>query len=323
MRVNRIRLCYKTGMTKVAELPDNVDALKALVMADREIILRLEHLVAAFKQAMFGHRSEKLDSDQLELSLEDIESSMASIEAEQEVADEGQKQTDKKPRPRCANRGALPKHLPRVEEVIEPDDMTCSCGGDLHLIGEDVCERLDVIPAQFRVIVTRRPKYACRSCESGVTQAPAASHLIHGGLPTEALVAHVLVAKYADHLPLYRQAQIYSRQGVDLDRSTLANWVGKAAFELKPVFECLLQNLKTSTKLYMDETRAPVLDPGRHKTKTGYFWPWPATTGHGAAKTRLGWPIAMPPDAAVPLVKKFLMVLAGFSRSMAMPPITG
>ena len=127
-------------------------------------------------------------------------------------------------------------------------------------------ERLDIIPAQFQVVVTRRPKYACQSCEAGITQTPASAHLIHGGLPTEALIAHVLVPK------LYRQAQIYNRQGIELDLSTLANWVGKASLELKPVFDCLLEHLKTSTKLFMDETRAPALDPGRRKTKTGYLW---------------------------------------------------
>ena len=120
--------------------------------------------------------------------------------------------------------------------------------------------------------VTRRPKYACRSCTDGVVQAPAPARLIPGGMPTEATVAHVLVSKYADHLPLYRQAQIYSRQGVDLDRSTLADWVGRAAFKLRPVFDALMADLKRSTKLFMDETRAPVLDPGAKKTKTGYFW---------------------------------------------------
>lgn len=145
-------------------------------------------------------------------------------------------------------------------------------------------ERLDIVPVQFRVIVTRRPKYACRSCTDGVVQAPALARLIPGGMPTEATVAHVLVSKYADHLPLYRQAQIYSRQGVDLDRSTLADWVGRAAFELRPVFDALMADLKRSTKLFMDETRAPVLDPGAKKTKTGYFWalarddrPWGGT----------------------------------------------
>jgi transposase len=127
-----------------------------------------------------------------------------------------------------SNRGHLPKHLPRVEEIIEPESTTCACGAERHIIGEDTSERLDIIPAQFRVIITRRPKYACRSCEAGIVQAPAKPRLIEGGMPTEATVASVIVSKYADHLPLYRQAQIYSRQGVDLDRSTSASWVGKA-----------------------------------------------------------------------------------------------
>lgn len=156
--------------------------------------------------------------------------------------------------------------------MIEPEFTVCGCGGAMHAIGEDVSERLDVIPAQFRVLVTRRPKYGCRSCETGIVQAPAPTRLIQAGIPTEATVAHVLVGKFADHSPLYRQAQIYSRQGIDLDRSTLADWVGRAAFELRPVFECLVTNLKRSTKLFMDETRAPVLDPGRKRTKTGYLW---------------------------------------------------
>uniref|UniRef100_UPI00273CF8CE IS66 family transposase n=1 Tax=Roseitalea sp. MMSF_3546 TaxID=3046724 RepID=UPI00273CF8CE len=156
----------------------------------------------------------------------------------------------------------------------------------------DVSERLDVIPAQFRVIVTRRPRYACRACTDGVVQAPAPARLIPGGLPTEATIAHVMVSKYADHLPLYRQAQIYSRQGVELDRSTLADWVGRAAFELRPVFDALMADLKGSTKLFMDETRAPVLDPGARKTRTGYFWalarddrPWGGGAPPGVAFT--------------------------------------
>jgi transposase len=142
----------------------------------------------------------------------------------------------------------------------------------LHRIGEDVSERLDVIPAQFRVLVVRRPKYACRACEEAVVQAPAPARLIEGGMPTEATVAHVLVSKYADHLPLYRQAQIYARQGINLDRSTLADWVGRAAFLLRPVHERLLAMLKSSAKLFADETTAPVLDPGRGRTKTGQLW---------------------------------------------------
>ena len=162
-------------------------------------------------------------------------------------------------------------HLSRIEEIIAPE-VTCGCGAERHIIGEDVSERLDIVPAQFRVIVTRRPKYACRFCEAGIVQAPAKPRLIEGGIPTEATIASVIVSKYADHLPLYRQSQIYARQGVDIDRSTLAFWVGKAAHELKPVHDALLAHLKTSSKLFMDETPAPVLNPGSGKTKKGYFW---------------------------------------------------
>ena len=264
-------------MLTEADLPDDIAALKALVIASEahgfrkdERIAQLEKLVKAFKQALFGSKSEKADPDQFQLALEDLETAIATVHA----ADEADPSPTEPKRKKCrsAHRGALPKHLPRIIEVIEPDNLVCSCGADLHCIGEDVSERLDVIPAQFRVIVTRRPKYACRSCTDGVAQAKAPARLIEGGMPTEDLVAHVVVSKYAEHLPLYRQAQIYSRQGIDLDRSTLGDWVGRAAFELRPVFDALIADLKQSGKLFMDETRAPVLDPGKRKTKTGYFW---------------------------------------------------
>ena len=156
---------------------------------------------------------------------------------------------------------------------MEPEDKSCPCcGGTLHVMGEDRSERLDVVPAQFKVIVTRRPKYACRACEEAVVQAPAPARLIEGGIPTENLIAHVLVTKYADHCPLYRQAQIYARQGIDLDRSTLADWVGRAALLLAPLQARLFEVLKASPKLFADETRAPVLDPGRGKVKLGQLW---------------------------------------------------
>ncbi len=283
-------------MLNAADLLEEIAALKAMLIASEmrnlrkdERIERLEKLVAAFKHAAFGRRSEKSDPDQFELALEDLETAIAAIHAEEDAEDRAAKRPAK---PRAANRGSLPKHLPRIEEVIEPESLTCACGGCLHCIGEAVSERLDIVPAQFRVIMTRRPKYACRSCTDGVVQAPAPARLIPGGMPTEATVAHVLVSKYADHLPLYRQAQIYSRQGVDLDRSTLADWVGRAAFELRPVYDALMADLKRSTKLFMDETRAPVLDPGARKTKTGYFWalarddrPWGGVAPPGVAFT--------------------------------------
>ncbi|KQV14334.1 transposase [Rhizobium sp. Root1203] len=283
-------------MLDAAALPDDIDALKAMLIAaqEREVrkddrIKRLEKLVAAFKQAAFGRKSEKADPEQFDLALEDLETATAALHAEDEADSTSGKPS---PKSRSANRGSLPAHLPRFEEIIEPESLICTCGGGLHCIGEDVSERLDVIPAQFRVIVTRRPKYACRACTDGVAQAPAPARLIQAGLPTEATIAHVLVSKYADHLPLYRQAQIMSRQGVDLDRSTLADWVGRAAFELRPVVDALLSDLKRSTKLFMDETRAPVLDPGSRKTKTGYFWalarddrPWDGGAPPGVAFT--------------------------------------
>ena len=283
-------------MLDTAELPDDIAALKAMLVAAEarnqrkdERIAQLEKLVAAFRQAAFGRRSEKSDPDQFELALEDLETAIAAVHAEEEAEDRAARRPAK---PRSANRGSLPEHLPRIEEIIEPESLVCGCGGCLHCIGEDTSERLDVIPAQFRVIVPRRPKSACRSSTNGVVQAPARPGWIPGGLPSEAMVAHVLVSKYADHLPLYRQAQIYSRQGIDLDRSTLADWVGRAAFELRPVYDALMADLKRSTKLFMDETRAPVLDPGARKTKTGYFWalarddrPWNGTAPPGVAFT--------------------------------------
>jgi len=192
---------------------------------------------------------------------------------------------------RRANSGALPAHLPRVETVVEPSSTLCPCcSGALHRIGEDTAERLDIVPARFRVLVVRRPKYGCHSCQDVVLQASAPPRLIEGGLPTEATIAQVLVARYSDHLPLYRQAQFYARQGVTLDRSTLADWVGRAAFLLRPVHERLLERLKASAKLFADETTAPVLDPGRGRTKTGQLWayasddrPWGGADPPGVA----------------------------------------
>lgn len=270
-------------------LPSDVATLQALIIAKDNRIERLEQLVVDFKRALFGSKSEKVSTNQYELALEDIEAAMAVIHAE----DEQDFSSREKPKePRRTNRGALPKHLPRVEEVIEPDSIICDCGCERHIIGEDVSERLDIVPSQFRVLVTRRPKYWCRSCENGIIQAPAKPHLIEGGMPTEATLATIVINKHADHLPLYRQSNIFARQGVHLDRSTLATWLGRVAHELTPVYQCLKANLKQSTKFFMDETTAPVLDPGRGRTKTGYLWalarddrPWGGSAPPGVAFT--------------------------------------
>ena len=232
---------------------------------------RLEHLVRELRRAMFGKKSEKLHPDQLLLAFEELEGALAEAEADAP--------TSTTPTPRAKRPGAqrnighLPAHLPRVFDVIEPESTLCPCGcGEMTKIGEDRTERLHVVPAKLQVIVTVRPKYACRQCEEGIIQALAPAHLIEGALPTEGMLAHVLVSKFADHLPLYRQAQIYARSGIELHRSTLADWVGKASFHLRPVYECLKAELKTSNTLGLDETTVRVLDPGRGKTKTGYMW---------------------------------------------------
>ena len=289
-------------------LPTNAKALRALLLAERarhaeelaaargeasraqDEVGRLMAIIKELQRHRFGRRSERLDPDQLALAFEDLEQAIAAAEA----AAERDEKASAKPvaaRKRQINRGALPPHLPREEIVIDVEDKTCPCCGGLkHRIGEDVAERLDVIPARLKVIVTRRPKYACRACAGEVTQAQAPERLIENGIPTEALVAHVLVAKYADHTPLYRQAQIYARQGITLDRSTLADWVGRAAFALRPVHARLLERLKQSTKLFADETTAPVLDPGRGCTKKGQLWayarderPWQGPDPPGVA----------------------------------------
>ena len=272
----------------VDQLPDDPDALKAMVLARDFENARLIQIIKELQRHRFGRRAETLPEDQLLLGLEEAEQIEAAGEEEKEQSAPDRRAKATK---RRANRGALPAHLPRVEMVIDIEDHACPCcRNGLHRIGEDVSERLDIVPAQLRVIVVRRPKYACRACEDVVVQASAPARLIEGGLPTEATVAQVLVSKYADHLPLYRQAQIYARQGINLDRSTLADWVGRAAWHLRPVHERLLARLKTSPKLFADETTAPVLDPGRGRTKTGQLWayarddrPWDGTDPPGVA----------------------------------------
>jgi transposase len=289
-------------------LPNDVDALRALVSqltSERDVAMaesrrltdendQLRHLLRQLQRAQFGQRSERLDRDQMQLALEDIEISLA----DRDDNDEGQ-QNNIADRPvdernkRRINRGALPAHLPRVHVSIEPESTVCPCcKGQMHVIGEDSSQRLDRIPVRYQVIVTHRPKYGCRACESAVVQAPAPERLIKNGIPTERLVASVVVDKYAWHNPLYRQAQIMRLQGLPVDRSTLAFWVGVAAAEVKPVYQRLKEILLGSAKIAVDETRAPVLDPGRGRTKTGYFWaisrddrPWGGSDPPGVAYT--------------------------------------
>jgi transposase len=277
-------------MTVAADaLPDDAGTLKAMLIAERVRNERLLQIIKELQRHRFGRRAETLPEDQMLLGLEDVEQVAASGEAESDAGNPVERAH--RSAKRRMNRGSLPAHLPRIEMTVDIEDHKCPCcGKPLHRIGEDTGERLDIVPAQFRVLVVRRPKYACRACENVVVQAPAPARLIEGGLPTEATVAHVLVSKYADHLPLYRQAQICTRHGIELDRSTLADWVGRAAFLLRPVHQRLLTELKSSAKLFADETTAPVLDPGRGRTKTGQLWAY--------ARDDRPWGGADPPGVA-------------------------
>jgi transposase len=231
---------------------------------------KLRLLIQRLLRQQFGRRSEQLSPDQLQLGLEDLEQTVAENQAGQDAAAvrQGRRQA-----PSRRNHGALPEHLPRYEVLLDVACQDCPCcGGALHAIGELRTEQLDIVPAQLRVRVTRRPRYACRTCEGSVVVAPAPERPIDGGMATEALVAHVVVSKFCDSLPLYRQAQMLARQGVVLDRSTLGNWVGRACWWLTPLYDLIVSTALSATKLFADDTTLPVLDPGRGRTKTGRLW---------------------------------------------------
>jgi transposase len=265
-------------------LKEQLAQTQAALAESEEARQRLETIVVNMRREKFGAKSEKLRPDQFHLPLEDVEIAQGVLDAAQEKAAALIKgKSDGALRPSNRNRGQLPAHLPRVERIIEPKSTLCPCGcGAMAKIGEDVSERLDVIPAQLRVLVTRRPKYACRRCSGAVAQAHAPEHVVPGGLPTEALIAQIIVAKFGDHLPFYRQSEIYTRQGIRLDRATLGNWAGRACFHLKPIADRMCAHLSAADRLFMDETTAPVLDPGRGQTKKGFFWAIAADDrGHG------------------------------------------
>ena len=273
LRAENAALAERNRRLEQREPEAVVEGLRSQVASLTEHNRRLEHLLSELRRALFAKKSEKFHPDQLALAFEALEGALAEAE-EQAAASTAPAPTPRAKRPEARrNIGHLPEHLPRVEQVIEPESTHCPCGcGEMVRIGEERTERLDIVPAQLRVLVTVRPKYACRVCEQGVTQAPAPAHLIEGAMPTEGALAHVLVSKYADHLPLYRQSQMLARSGLEVHRSTLADWVGKTAFHLRPLTECLATELKTSQNLGVDETPVRVLDPGRGKTKTGYLW---------------------------------------------------
>ena len=285
---------WHTAVMIPASLPnlDGLDpeALKALVIAKHSESLEqhkeltsstheIEHLklvIEKYRRMIFGRKSEKLtgELEQLEFRLEELETAQAAEEASQATAEASQPPaapTASKRRSRPA-RKPLPEDLPREVVTHLPAHNCCpDCGGALRQFGEDVSEQLERIPASFKVIRHVRPKFACAGCET-VIEAPAPARPIDRGLPGPGLLAHVLVSKYGDHLPLYRQSQIYAREGVDLDRSTLAGWVGAASELLAPLVDEIKKHVLAASKIHADDTPVPVLAPGNGKTKTGTLW---------------------------------------------------
>jgi transposase len=258
------------------DLPTDPELLQQLVrdlVTDKERrdgeIDKLRLIIKQLQRHQFGRRSEKLDPDQLALGFEDLDADIGRAEEKQTQSKPSRHRADAdKPAPR----GTLPAHLPRHDVVHDVGGSGCpSCGGTLHTAGETTSEMLDWVPASLRVIRIRRPKYGCRGCGT-IHQAAAPERTIAKGLATPALHAQVLIAKYCDHTPLYRQSQIFARHGVSIDRSTLARWVGGACWWLEALQERIAAHILASSKLFADDTPVPVLDPGRGRTKTGRLW---------------------------------------------------
>jgi len=268
-------------MVVARTLPDldqlDAETLRALLRATHEQLLshqdEIEHLkllLAKLRRMQFGRKSEKLERqiEQLELKLEELEAAKASRDSQFAPASD----LSQKPMAQRPGRQALPEHLPREVKTYEPKVDACpDCGGHLRKLGEDVSEVLEYVPARFRVIRHVRPKMSCSSCER-IVQEPAPSRPIERGLAGPGLLAHVLVAKYCDHQPLYRQSEMYAREGVELERSTLADWVGATSRLLTPLVEAISRHVLATAKLHADDIPVPVLAPGNGKTKIGRLW---------------------------------------------------
>lgn len=263
-------------MFSTDSLPSNPALLKALVSAQQAEIEHLKFVIAKLRRMQFGRRSEQMDDTitQLELSLEELECVRAEQPSDEAAqSDETTESAEPAPGvPAKPKRKPLPDHLPRESVEHLPVDCCCpDCGGALKKLGEDVAEVLEYVPASFRVIQHVRPKLACAVCDL-IVQAAAPSRPIARGMAGPGLLAHVLVAKYCDHLPLYRQSGIYAREGVELERSTLAGWVGQCNRLLRPLVAALQKHVLSGDKLHADDTPVPVLAPGEGKTKTGRLW---------------------------------------------------
>jgi transposase len=252
----------------VLEQQDQLAAREAEIAAREAEIEHLKFVIAKLRRMEFGRRSEQRIG-QLELSLEELEGRRAEAPVSSPLPASGLPSAEVAPQP---HRPPLPAHLPRGRVEHLPEAECCpSCGGTLKFLGEDISEQLEYVPAGFRVIRHVRPKLACTKCDA-IVQADAPARPIARGRAGAGLLAHVLMAKYADHLPLYRQSEIYAREGVELSRSTLAEWVGQCHALLRPLVNELKRHVLTAEKLHADDTPVPVLVPGQGQTRTGRLW---------------------------------------------------
>ncbi|MGD0905330.1 MAG: IS66 family transposase [Terracidiphilus sp.] len=275
-RLEALAAQHETLQQLHAELDEHRRTLSVRSEELRTSSERIEHLkllVDKLRHMLFGKKSEKIvvQLEQLEFGLEDLESTQAEAEAMTAAAAPTANTPAIEPKPR-STRKPLPEHLPREVITHLPQGDCCpDCGGQLRPFGEDVAEQLEYIPESFKVIRHVRPKFACSGCDR-VVEAPAPSRPIERGLAGPGLLAHVLMSKFGDHLPLYRQSEIYARQGVEIERSTLAGWVGAASELLAPLVSALQKHVLAGTKLHADDTPIPVLAPGNGKTRTGRLW---------------------------------------------------
>lgn len=257
------------------ESHQTVEQLKAAALRDQFTIERLSFELARLNRIRFARTSETLKGTQLDLFAHELDEEIGELAAALSQADHDQaSQIPKKPRTQRAKSGhqPIPDGLPRIIIRHELSDCSCGqCGNPLVQIGEDVTEKLRVIPARFEVEQHVRPKYACRQCES-IKAAPVPASVIEGGLATPSVLSWVVVSKYQDHLPLYRIAQIAEREGVPLAQSTLGEWVGKTGFELTPLYDRLKERLLAGSVVHADETPLRQLNPGQGKTKKAYLW---------------------------------------------------
>jgi transposase len=264
--------------------PDELRTLAAQLMAqvgenERELRYRqtridqLTHEIAVLKRLHFGKRSEQLNVEQMSLLNEAIDADLAALEIELEQLQSNTAPDKQRQKPK---RAPLPPHLPRTDIHHEPDDITCACGCQRVRIGEDTSEKLDYTPGVFTVERHIRGKWACKACET-LIQAPVPPHVIDKGIPTAGLLAQVLVAKYGDHLPLYRQERIFERAGLAIPQSTLGEWVGVCGVRLQPLVDALRDELLQQGVLHADETPVQMLVPGKGKTQRAYVWAYATT----------------------------------------------